>query len=110
MGFELFLAAAAVLTGIDVYLSHKRMKTYGSSVELDFVARRLGRDCNTQVAMAWLGLKNLAMLLLIDKFHWDTWLHVLVGAKAGLCMLQLKSLQLEKFIEVALARGKSNGK
>ena len=106
MGFLLFLAAGALLAGFDCYLSWSRLKTYGPIVELNPVARQLARDFGIKSASVFLVLQNAAILTAIDHYRAETYLHVLVGAKLGLAALQLKSLQIEHFVEKLLSRKK----
>lgn len=104
--FELFLALAAILTGLDLYVSYSRMTRYGWRVELNPVALQLCQDFGPKkgpiAAIIFLALYNCGVLLLMDKFHTLTLLHLFVGAKLGLAAMQLKSLQLERKVEWVL--------
>lgn len=98
----LFAIACLPLIGLDLYLSYRRMQTYGPVVELNPVARDLAENQGMSAGIIFLGLYNLAVLSVIVGLHADTLLHIFFGAKLGLAAMQLKSLQIEHFVEKLL--------
>ena len=99
----LFVIGSALLIGLDIYLSHRRMKDYGAVVELNPVAKQLAKDQGITAAVVFLALWNLALLIMLDHYS-QTLLHVFFGAKLGLGAMQLKSLEMESIVEKILKR------
>ena len=102
----LWALAGALLVGYDLYLSHRRMKTYGALVELNPIARELAQSQGIWAGTAFLGLYNAALITALASLKDQAFLHALVGAKIGLISMQLKSLQIENYVERILS-GKS---
>lgn len=100
----MFLLATALLIGLDLYLSHRRMVNYGAMVELNPIARQLASDYGAKYGVLFLAWWNVSLLVVILLYRLDTFLHVLFGAKLGLAAMQLKSIQLEAFVERVLRR------
>lgn len=100
----LIIAGILLLVGLDLYLSHRRMKTYGALVELNPIAREIASDKGINLSIAFLAIYNLALLVTLCYYKADTLLAILFGAKLGLCSMQLKSLQIETYIEKLLRR------
>jgi len=103
----LFVFGTCLLVGLDLYLSYHRLREFGPLVELNPVAREIAKDGGPKGAITFLGIFNLAILASLLYFQLDTWLHVFFGAKLGLAAMQLKSLQLESYIERILQRNQN---
>lgn len=99
----LFVLGSALLVGLDLYLSNRRMRNYGIAVELNPVAKQLARDQGVTAAVVFLALWNIALLIGLDYYS-QTLLHVFFGAKLGLGAMQLKSLEMESLVEKLLQR------
>lgn len=108
MTFYLVLVAA-LLTGLDLYLSYSRMRRYSPVVELNPVVRQVATDFGVTAGVCALGAQNVAILVGLVAWHAQTLLTLYVGARIGLAAMQLKSLQLERIVERLLER-KPNGK
>lgn len=100
----LFALGTALLVLLDIYVSKKRLERYGPRVELNPLARQLAADHGTNAALLFLGVYNLGLLALC--LCYPTALHILFGAKLGLGLMQLKSLELETFVETLLRKAK----
>jgi len=100
-----FLLGCVALIVLDLYLSAVRLRTYGPRVELNPVARQLASDFGPTVGIVFLGIFNAGLLGLVA--HSPTLLHVFFGLKLGLALMQLKSLQLETYIERILRNVKA---
>lgn len=99
----LLASAALVLVGIDAYLSYRRMKKYGTIVEYNSLARVIAEDKGPKVAVAFLVAWNLAAIGICVKYNLSNLLSMLVGAKLTLALVQVKSMQLETFIDKLFA-------
>lgn len=87
-----FALATAFLTGIDLYVTQKRIKEFGFQVELNPACKWLASHVGLRSALVFLGLFNVALLLwCLDH---PICLHVLFGSKLSLAALQIKSLSL----------------
>lgn len=86
------------------------MLKYGPIVELNLLAKELAAEQGITAALVFLAMWNACILTALIHYHSDTWIHIFFGAKLGLAVLQLKSLQMESFIETILrkAREKRN--
>jgi|SRR5581483_770656 len=98
-----FAIATAILTGIDLYLSSRRIEKYGPLVELNPVARQLAQSSGPWAGLAFLGMWNAAILIALVHYHADVLLHILFGAKLGLAAMQAKSLETEYLVEKILS-------
>lgn len=89
-----FLLATALLIGLDLYISYKRMALYGVEVELNPVARQLSQEYGPKYGVIFLAWWNFTIIVAIILFNWTTLLHIFFGSKLALAALQLKSIQL----------------
>lgn len=101
----LYIAGIALLIGVDMYVSFKRLTRYGPLVELNPLARLIAKEHGTHASVAFLMLWNLGLLSLVSPF--PTLVHMLFGAKLGLAAMQVKSLETENFVETVLRAAKA---
>lgn len=101
-----FVLGILALIGLDLYMSVVRMRDYGPRVELNPVARQLCADHGPVVAAGFLALWNLGLLGALLYYRCNICLHVLFGFKLGIGLMQLKSLELESFVEKLLRKAK----
>lgn len=94
-----FTLASIAMVVLDIWITHKRIKRYGPVVELNPLARELARDQGVSAALIYLALYNAGILIALNYYRAETLLHVFFGAKLGLALFQLKSMQLESTVE-----------
>lgn len=87
----IFAALIALLTGFDLYVSRKRMKTYGPQAEFNPLARYIAREVGINQSLLFLAIYNLLLITLWIRY--DVVMHIWFGAKLSLAALQLKGLQ-----------------
>jgi|SRR5271157_3614278 len=97
----LFLAATG-LSIFDSYISHKRIKKFGPLAEVNLALRQVAEDFGVASSVAVGLIYNLLVLAILCYFNLSLWLAFWVGAKFGLALMQLKSLQMETYVERVL--------
>jgi len=95
------------LAGFDLYVSYKRIKTYGPFAELNPLVRQLIADFGLKVGLAAGFVQNLLTVLALYFWGHPEILWYFAGTKSGLVLMQLKSLQMESFVEKVLAKARA---
>jgi hypothetical protein len=90
---QVLSACILILIGLDLRISYSRWKAFGSRIELNPLVRYFVRTQGIQAGLAALLILNLAILGLLSRYPIP--LAILLGAKLGLAVLQLKSLELK---------------
>lgn len=102
------MLTAAILTalfvGFDAYVSHRRIKTYGPIAEVNMLVRQVITDFGLKTGVAVGIAFNVVILALLLHLQAERTLWFFAGAKWGLCLMQLKSLQMELFVERIIAK------
>jgi len=106
----LFILASISMVLLDLWVTKRRILRYGPSVELNPLARELAVEQGPVAALIFLAMWNAIILIALGYYKAETWLHVFFGAKLGLALFQLKSMQLESTVEriIRKAREKKN--
>lgn len=97
-------AACSLFAGLDGYLTFERMKKYGPIVELNPMIRQIAEDFGLKVAVGTLMVFNLGLIVGAILLKSEALMGLLTGAKLMVCAMQLKSLQVESYIERILAK------
>jgi len=100
----ILLGLLAVI-GLDLWVSYVRMRRYGPRVELNPVAREFAADHGPVSAVVYLAVWNLALVFAI-VYYFPVLLPILFGFKLGIAAMQLKSLEIESFVERLLRKAK----
>jgi hypothetical protein len=105
-----FTVASIAMVVLDLYVTHARIKQYGPVVELNPLARELARDQGIAAALIYLAFYNAGILIALNHYKAETLLHVFFGAKLGLALFQLKSMQLESTVERIIRKAQEKRK
>lgn len=97
-------AISLLLAGLDGYLTFERMKKYGPIVELNPMIRQLAEDFGLKTSVGVLMGFNLAIVVGFTYLGSEAIAGLVTGFKLAVCAMQLKSLQVESYIERILAR------
>jgi hypothetical protein len=97
-----------VLVAFDTYISYKRIKLYGPFAEVNLLVREVIKDQGLDAGIAVGVVYNIALIAALVLLHLDKVLLFLAGAKFGLCLMQLKSLQMENFVERVLVQARKH--
>lgn len=103
-----FLAGlAGLLVLFDGYVTHRRIKMYGSFAEVNPCVRQLIQDFGLTVGLLVGLVQNLVIITFLVWFGLPLLLAFFAGVKFGLTLMQLKSLQMEAFVEKVLAKARA---
>lgn len=105
-----FTVATILMVLLDLYVTYRRIKQYGPIVELNPLARELAADQGIAAALTFLAFWNAGILIALYHYKAETWIHVFFGAKLGLALFQLKSMQMESTIERIIKKAREKKK
>lgn len=100
------IAIALLLSFIDSYVTYKRIKLYGAFAEINLAIRQLSTDFGIDIGVTAGLIYNIALIAILAYFKLNKTLLFLIGAKTGLCLMQLKSLQMTSVVERAFVKAK----
>lgn len=101
-----FTIGTILLVILDLWITRRRINTYGPIVELNLLAKELAAEQGVTAALIFLAMWNAAIIIGLTYYNSPTWMHVLFGCKLGLALFQLKSLQMESYIEKILHKAR----
>lgn len=104
------IALCMAFVGFDVYISHRRIKAYGPFAELNPLVRQLIADFGLKFGLGIGAFQGLATVGVLAYFRLSNLLWLYCGVKLGLVLMQLKSLQMESFIEKVLFKAREKVK
>ena len=93
-----------LLVGFDAYISHRRIKQFGPLAEVNLLVRQVIQDFGLKAGLTAGFLQNLAIVCGLLWFKLGWLLAFFAGVKFGLALMQLKSLQMETYVERVLAK------
>jgi len=100
------VALTLLLTAFDGYISYRRIKAYGKLAEVNMLVRQVITDFGLAAGLTVGALYNLCILGALLYFKLPSAIWFWCGTKFGLCLMQLKSMQMESFVERVLAAAK----
>lgn len=103
MIFWPLVAISALCAGVDAFITKKRVDKYGVLVEVNPLVRQIMEDYGKESGIILNSAINAAIISLLCIYQQHTLLAIFTGAKLGLLAMQLKSLQVETYIEKVLA-------
>lgn len=103
--FSILVAIACSLVGFDVWLTRRRMREYGTKIEMNPVIRRLTNKLGIELGLL-LGvfIPFCALTLVCQGLGWEDVYAAYTGFRFFLFSMQLRSLRYERDIKRHLAQ------
>jgi len=103
--FSILVAISCALAGFDMWLTRRRMRDYGTKIEMNPVIRRLANKLGIELGLLiGVFIPFCALTLVCSSFGWEDFYAAYTGFRAFLFTLQLRSLRFERNMKALAAQ------